>query len=314
MKKILLLSLILSLVYLGCGKQPTNDPPNDPPLPGDDSPVVTENTDTDTPVNQENLNLGQLDPAERSTCEITTKQRAADDEELVQIYETAGCKMTSDEDENNRCLNHYNYPNCYKPNAPSPSNSLDITCTRAGSNEELSFTSNTYNLYPGEGLLCDITNNNKNGEMLFYSINVRNCQSRWETFKAQQGYTCSDDPPSTEEEQAEESTTEEESPDTGSAEPVSETYYTITNQTSGATVLVSLNDETINLAEDDCVQVSGNDFGQLSITTDANKDVCAAGECGEAGHYTVERRTVWLFQTVYRLEESSANSTCSNTL
>ena len=313
MKKILLLSLILSLVYLGCKNQPPEEGP--PPPPSDENPVIP-GTDQSTPVDPGDVDLSEVDPAEVSPCEVTTGQYTST-EELVKPFETAGCVVEGKLDQN--CLNRYNYENCYKPKAPSPGSSVVITCTREGNDEERTFTFNTYNLYPGEGLLCDITDDSKNS-VLFYARNQASwCQTSWASFKAQQGYTCSDDPPPAEEEQQEETespTPEVEATDTGSAEPASETYYTITNQTDGATVIISTNDEPINLAEDDCVQLKDDAFAQLSITTDANRDVCEVGECGEAGHYIVERRRTGFLGlgTAYRLEESSANPECSNTL
>ena len=316
MKKILLLSMILSLVYLGCKNQPPGDGP--PPPPTDDTILDNGTGDPNALVDPEKVDLDKVDPAEVSPCEVTTEQYAST-EELVKPFETAGCVVEGKLDQN--CLNRYNYKNCYKPKSPSPSSSVVITCTKEDNDEERTFTFNTYNLYPGEGLLCDVTDDSKNS-VLFYARNQASwCQTSWATFKAQQGYTCSDDPPPAAEEggqqEAEESpTAEEESTDTGNAEPVNETYYTITNKTGGVAVIISTNDETINLVEDDCVQLKDDAFAQLSITTDANKDVCATGECEEAGHYTVERRSSGFlgWGTAYRLIESSANSTCNNTL
>ena len=305
MKKILLLvSLSLSLVYLGCKEDETKDDPTVPP-PSSERPLGTD----DIIVSPEAVDLDKVAPTEILPCELTTKQFASQ-EELVQAFEKASCVVNGNLDQD--CLNRYNYENCYKTRAPNPSSSSVLTCTRANSDDELSFTFNTYNNLPGEGLLCDVID--YKDSMLFYARNQSNsCRSMWSSYKAQQGYRCSDDPPVAQEDPPAEVAPE---PEPTPSETDATESYSITNQGGGVVVTVSLNEQYVNLAENDCVQVNAEDFNQLFITTDAGKDVCSVGNCREAGHYTVEPRRgqfLWL-STVYRLIESSANPTCNNTL
>ena len=303
MKKILLLvSLTLSLVYLGCGSKDSPDEPTETPAPSDVNPLGK----SDTVVDPGDVDVGEVDPSKIQPCEQTTKQYASQ-EELVQAFEQANCVVSGNLDQ--ACLDRYNYENCYKTKAPSPSSSSVVTCTRTGSDTELSFTFNTYGNLPGEGLLCDVID--YRGDMLFFAINqAGTCRSLWSSYKRGQGYSCTDDPPGAE-------------PETSAAAPVptrteiDETeYFTITNQSGGVTVIVSLNEQSVNLAEDECVRLSAEDFNQISITTDADANVCSVGDCGEAGHYAVEARRgrfLWM-GIVYKLIESSANLTCGNTL
>lgn len=306
MKKILLLvSLSLSLVYLGCKGDdgPTDDPPA--PTPPEEQPLGT----GDPIVAPDDVDLDTVAPTEILPCELTTKQFASQ-EELVQAFEQANCVVNGDLDQN--CLNRHNYENCYKARAPSPSSSSVVTCTSGDSAEERSFTFNTYSALPGEGLLCDVIDDKDN--MLFYARNQSgSCRSMWSSYKAQQGYRCSDDPP--EPEPAPEEVTTEAVPE-GVAGADDTEDYTITNQ-AGVTVTVDLSGQSVDLAEDDCVQVSLEDFNQLAITADADKNVCELGSC-EVGDYTVEAvGPGWQFlwkTTEYSLIPSSPNPTCGNTL
>jgi len=278
----------------GTGKD--QDKTNDPPPPSPERPLVE-----DSPiVKLEDVDVTRVDAKDILPCESTTKQLSQRDE-LVRIFEQINC-LTADNNLDQNCLNRYNYDNCYKPIAPSPNNSSVITCTIA--NKELSFAFNTYNTLPGESLLCDIIDSE--GSMLFYARNRLNgCRSMWSRYKSEQGYRCSDDPPVTEPAPAEPAPAEMNE---------TESYYTISHQAGDVIVTVSLDEDSVDLAEGACVQVKDVDFTRMSITADAGKDVCSAGNCGEANDYTVEARSRFLRGTVYRLVIPDKVPLCDSTV
>ena len=259
MKKLLILSLILSLVHFACknrGEQPD---------------------ETEVPVTPDPDATGVVAPADLIAAGATK----SDVQVMVDEFERMGCVIDGDLDRS--CKARWLYTNERQPaNANNIKNSIVVTCQKPGQGSR-TFTINVYNNTPGD-LLCDLIDN-KRKRMILYSVNetTEYCQNTgWPAYKKEQGFTCSDDP---EPVQA--------GGQTAAGEPaplnVAEVRgRTITNKATDVVVTVALGGNSVTLALDECLEVSAANFDSLSLTTDNGNDV-RESETASAD-YAVERR------------------------
>ena len=311
MNKISFFFLALVLAFsISCGKKKPTDKPTDDPIG-----TIKENPGSDEPGGEPTALTGQDGPAAgiedpieagSSAPSLGTAARVNYDFNVVYKCKTPKCRYD--------VLKRY---------SPRLTNTQKVACTKAGSADK-TFSINTYDNTPGEGLICDIVDDSDN-EMMFFAYNTRRwCSanpSPWRRFKqelANNGWTCNDPtgsfPQPTVALAPSPAPEPEPTPQPATPEaPAAPSIVSITN-TADDGFRVALGGQFITLSQGECVRINADRFNELMITNvNANRnDVCLLGECGQAGSYTIEQQNRIFRRDLYTLEPSSLNTNCNN--